>query len=310
MMASQLAWIGLGNMGRANKQNLVEKGNLEKPLIIYNRTKERSEDLASKLGSNRTKVVGTINNVVKEADIIFMCLGDDASVINVVDIMLQEDVKGKLIIDCSSLHPDTTNGLEKRITEQGAEFIGMPIFGPPAMAESGQLVCVLAGKSSSCLRVRPYTKGVMSRANIDFSDQPAGNATLLKMIGNTFILNVVNQLSEGYILAEKSGLGVNNLRNFIGTMFPGLYMEYSQRMLEGGYYKRTEPLFHVDLARKDARHAMSLGESSGAQDGLKLLKVAQDRLDVVKAELGDRRDISSVYGAVRKEAGLDFKNEG
>lgn len=252
----------------------------------------------------------TVNSVVQEADIIFMCLGDDASVISIVDVMLQEDVKGKLIIDCSSLHPDTTNDLEKRITIQGAEFIGMPVFGPPAMAESGQLVCVLAGKFSSCSRVKPYIKGVMGRAEIDFPNQPAGNATLLKMIGNTFILNVVNQLSEGYVLAEKSGLGVENLRKFVGAVLPGLYMEYSQRMLQGGYYKRTEPLFHVDLARKDAGHAMSLGESSGAQDGLTLLKVVLDRLDVVKAELGERGDISSVYGAVRKEAGLDFKNEG
>ncbi|KAH6615396.1 NAD binding domain of 6-phosphogluconate dehydrogenase-domain-containing protein [Boeremia exigua] len=285
-MVSQIAWIGLGNMGRAR--------NLQKPLIIYNRTKERSEDLASTLGWDRTRVLNTVNSVVNEADIIFLCLGDDASVVSIVDIILQEDVEGKLIIDCSSLHPDTTNGLEKRITAQGAEFVGMPVFGPPAMAESGQLVCVLAGKSSSCSRVKPYIKGVMGRA---------------EMIGNTFILNIVNQLSEGYVLAEKSGLGVDNLHNFVGAVLPGLYIEYSQRMLQGSYHKRTEPLFHVDLARKDARHAMSLGESSGAQGSLKLLKVVRGRLDVVKAELGDRGDISSVYGAVRNEAGLDFRNK-
>ena len=55
-----------------------------------------------------------------------MCLGDDAAVNDTVDSMLQEDVKGKLIVDCSTVHPDTTNALEKRITEKGAEFVGMP----------------------------------------------------------------------------------------------------------------------------------------------------------------------------------------
>jgi 3-hydroxyisobutyrate dehydrogenase-like beta-hydroxyacid dehydrogenase len=178
------------------------------------------------------------------------------------------------------------------------------------MADNGQLVCVIAGQQSSCDKVKPYTKGVMGRADIDFSGQPAGNATLLKVIGNTFILNMVSQLSEGHVLAEKSGLGVDNLHNFISTMFPGPYTAYSQRMLEGDYYKREEPLFHIDLARKDARHAMSLGESSGAQDGLKMLKLAQGRLDGVKEEIGDRGDIPSVYGVVRKEAGLEFKNKG
>jgi 3-hydroxyisobutyrate dehydrogenase-like beta-hydroxyacid dehydrogenase len=107
-------------------QNLVEKGNLDKPLIIFNRTKKRSEDLASKLGSDKTKVVDSINDAVKASDIIMMCLGDDAAVNSAVDAMLQADVKGKLIVDCSTVHPDTTNALEKRITDKGAEFVGMP----------------------------------------------------------------------------------------------------------------------------------------------------------------------------------------
>ncbi|CAN9194230.1 unnamed protein product [Alternaria alternata] len=305
-MAPQLAWIGLGNMGR----NLVEKGNLDKPLILYNRTKSRSEDLASKLGGSKTKVVDTISDAVKSSDIIFMCLGDDAAVNSAVDAMLEAGVNGKLVVDCSTVHPDTTNGLEKKITEKGGEFVGMPVFGAPAMADNGQLVCVSAGSKASCKKAVPYTTGVMGRANIDFSGQPAGNATLMKVIGNTFILNMVSQLSEGHVLAEKSGLGVDNLHTFISTMFPGPYTAYSQRMLAGDYYQREESLFHIDLARKDARHAMSLAESSGAKESMKMLKLAQGRLDGVKSEIGDKGDIPSVYGVVRKESGLDFKNKG
>lgn len=184
------------------------------------------------------------------------------------------------------------------------------VFGAPAMADNGQLVCVTAGKKASCDKVTPYTTGVMGRANIDFSNQPAGNATLMKVIGNTFILNMVSQLSEGHVLAEKSGLGVDNLHTFISTMFPGPYTAYSQRMLAGDYYQREEPLFHVDLARKDARHAMALADSSGAKESMKMLALAQGRLDEVKNELGDRGDIPSIYGVVRKESGLEFKNKG
>ncbi len=108
------------------------------------------------------------------------------------------------------------------------------------MAESGQLVCVLAGPSSAVEKVKPYTKGVMGRANIDFSDQPQGKATHLKIIGNTFILNMVETLSEGHTLAEKSGLGNDNLHQFIEIMFPGPYTAYSQRLKGGDYYKREE----------------------------------------------------------------------
>lgn len=98
------------------------------------------------------------------------------------------------------------------------------MFGAPSMAESGQLVCVLAGPAAAVGQVKKYTKGVIGRANIDFSDQPHGKATLLKVIGNTFILNMVESLSEGHTIAEKSGLGCENLHTFIETMFPGPYV--------------------------------------------------------------------------------------
>ncbi|KAJ4401988.1 hypothetical protein N0V91_007491 [Didymella pomorum] len=305
-MAPQLAWIGLGNMGRGMCANLVSKGKLDKPLILYNRTQKRSDDLSAKLGTDKTKVASTIPEAVKDSDIIFICVGDDAAVNSTVDTILGEDVNGKLIVDCSTVHPDTTNALEKRVTSAGASFVGMPVFGAPAMADAGSLVCVAAGSSDAVAKVLPYTDGVMGRATINFSSQPAGNATLLKVIGNTFILNMVNQLSEGHVLAEKSGLGVDNLHNFISTMFPGPYTAYSQRMLQGDYYKRDEPLFHIDLARKDARHAKALAEQSGTS--VKGLDVARARLDDVKEHLGDKGDIPSVYGAVRKESGLEFEN--
>jgi len=309
-MAPRVAWIGLGNMGRGMCKNLVEKGPLDKPLVLYNRTPRRSHDLAAQLGSFKTKVAPSIQDAVQDSDMIFMCLSDDVAVTSTVDTILESNVTSKLIVDCSTIHPDTTNSLERRIKAAGANFVAMPVFGAPAMADAGSLICVVAGQKPSCDQVIPFTTGVISRANIDFASQPAGNATLLKVIGNTFILNMVSQLSESHVLAEKSGLGVDNLHTFISTMFPGPYAAYSQRMLEGDYYKRDEPLFGIDLARKDAKHAMSLGESSGAADGLKMLSLAQGRLDAVKKELGNKGDIPSVYGVVRKEAGLDFKNKG
>ncbi|KAI8931144.1 hypothetical protein NX059_011497 [Plenodomus lindquistii] len=239
-----------------------------------------------------------------------MCLSNDETVTSTINAILESDITGKLIVDCSTIHPDTTNALEKKITAANASFVAMPVFGAPAMADAGSLVCVLAGASTSVKKVLPYTIGVMGRLNIDFSDQPAGNATLLKVIGNTFILNMVSQLSESHVLAEKSGLGSDNLQKFISAMFPGPYTAYSQRMISGDYYKREEPLFAVDLARKDARHAASLAESSGAGEAVKMLKLAQGRLDLVKSERGEKGDLPGIYGIVRKEAGLEFGNQG
>jgi 3-hydroxyisobutyrate dehydrogenase-like beta-hydroxyacid dehydrogenase len=287
-------------------KNLVEKGQLDKPLIIYNRTQKRSEDLSKSLPSGKSKVASSIQDAVSEADIIFTCVGDDAAINETIDAALKGDAKGKLFVDCSTVHPDTSDGLAKKVTGAGAEFVACPVFGAPAMADTGQLVCVLAGPKDSVEKVKPYTKGVMGKAFVDFGGQRAGQATLLKIIGNTFVLNMVETLSEGHTLAEKSGLGTDNLHQFIETMFPGPYTAYSTRMISGDY-NREEPLFAVDLARKDARHAMALAKAAGIR--LKDVEVADAHLEQVKKHRGEKGDIAGIYGAVRQEAGLKFENK-
>jgi 3-hydroxyisobutyrate dehydrogenase-like beta-hydroxyacid dehydrogenase len=287
-------------------KNLVEKGNLDKPLIIYNRTQKRATDLSESLPSGKSTVASSIDEAVSNADIIFTCVGDDAAINGTIDAALQGVVKGKLFVDCSTVHPDTSDALAKKITGAGAEFVACPVFGAPAMADNGQLICVLAGPRESVEKVKPYTKGVMGRAFVDFGGQPAGKATLLKVIGNTFILNMVETLSEGHVLAEKSGLGTDNLHQFIETMFPGPYAAYSTRMLSGDYHKREEPLFAVDLARKDARHAMALAKAAGTR--MKDVEIGDAHLEMVKKHKGEAGDIAGIYGAVRQEAGLKFEN--
>ena len=221
-------------------KNLVEKGDLDKPLLIFNRTVKRANDLNSKLPSGTSTVASTLDEAISQADIIFTCLGDDTAILDTIGTATKANIKGKLFVDCSTVHPNTTNQLAEAIQSQGAAFVACPVFGAPAMADNGQLICVLAGPGSAVKQVIPYCKGVMGRANIDFSDQPQSKATLLKVVGNTMILNMVESLSEGHTLAEKSGLGTDNLHHFIEVMFPGPYVAYSNRLMSGDYYKRDQ----------------------------------------------------------------------
>ncbi|KAK4932055.1 hypothetical protein LTR66_016003 [Elasticomyces elasticus] len=304
-MAPQLGWIGLGNMGRGMCKNLVEKGKLSEPLIIFNRTQSKAEDLSKKLG--HSTVAGSISDLVKKCDIVFYCLGDDASVLENVEKMLQTDVKNKIVVDCSTIHPDTTKKENDMITKAGGQFVAMPVFGAPAMADAGNLVCVLAGPKECVEKVKPYTKGVMGRADIDYSGQEPSQATLLKVIGNTFILSMVTTLAEGHTVAEKSGLGSDELHKFIEVMFPGPYTTYSNRMVSGDYFEREEPLFAVDLAKKDARHAQKVAKDSGAR--FRTAELGDEYLSTVKEEKGAKGDIAGIYGAVRKQAGLPYDNK-
>ena len=126
------------------------------------------------------------------------------------------------------------------------------------------------------------------------------------MLGNTFILNMVESLAEGMTAAEKTGLGAEVYEQWVGTMFPGAFAKYAERMHSGDYHTREEPLFAVDLARKDLRHASGLAGGEGVR--LRSVEVTDGYLQDVKKERGEKGDIAAVYGAIRKEAGLPFEN--
>jgi 3-hydroxyisobutyrate dehydrogenase-like beta-hydroxyacid dehydrogenase len=103
-------------------KNIVTRGDLDKPLIIFNRTTKRAEDFSKSIPFGKSVVASSITDAVSKSDIIFTCVGDDAAVNETLDAALKSGAKGKLFVDCSTVHPDTTENLEKKITAAGAEF--------------------------------------------------------------------------------------------------------------------------------------------------------------------------------------------
>lgn len=165
------------------------------------------------------------------------------------------------------------------------------------MADAGQLICVLAWPTEHVEKV------------IDYTGSAPGKATLLKVIGNTFILSMVETISEGHVVAGKTGSGVDDLHRFLEAIFPGPYTAYSNWMRSGDYHQREEPLFSAKLTRKDAGHAMALAERAGVQ--MKNAPLAADGcLKGVLGHMGDKGDIAGIYGAKRVEAGLKSENPG
>ncbi|KAI9374039.1 hypothetical protein BJX61DRAFT_532705 [Aspergillus egyptiacus] len=316
MASETVSWIGLGNIGRGMSRNIAIKGPQKSPLILYNRTASKASAFAASLTSEKPQsaiVAPSLPAAVKDASISFICVGDDAAVDQIIDTLTSDktlNLKDKLIVDCSTVHPDTSRRTHTTLASHGATFIACPVFGAPNAADAGQMVVVPAGPSDAINRIKPFLEGVTSKAVLDLGpqgEQDVGRATLLKVLGNTFILNTVETLAEGLVAAEKSGLGTEVYQQWVNTMFPGPFAKYADRMATGEYFKREEPLFAVDLARKDLRHAADIGQKAGVV--LPSVKTTDEYLKVVKEEKGVKGDIAGVYGAIRKEAGLPFDNQ-
>ncbi|KAK5126667.1 hypothetical protein LTR85_009601 [Meristemomyces frigidus] len=309
----RIAWIGLGNMGRAMTTNIVNKSNaFTAPLVLYNRTTARAEALSSSLPPGKTSVAYSIAEAIEQADIVFTIVSNDAAFEETVAKALQapNGLKGKLLVGSSTIAPETAMKMGQMITEAGGEFLAMPVFGAAVAADAGKLLCVPAGPKSCVDKVRPFLDGVMGRMTIDLSDESYDKALKLKILGNSFLFGMVESLSEAHVVAEKAGLGTDNLHKFIMGFFGGTsYEHYSARMVSGDYHKNKEPAFEASLARKDAGLNMKLAKSVGAR--MANVETADARLVEVQkhaTDTGIKGDFIHMYGIIRAEAGLPFEN--
>lgn len=107
----KLGWIGVGNMGLPMALNLLKVGH---ELHVYNRSAEKTEPLTGK-GAHLEE---TAEALAESADIIFVMLSDD-EVVKTVFLtdggMLKANLKGKLIINMSTVAPKTSRQLAELV---------------------------------------------------------------------------------------------------------------------------------------------------------------------------------------------------
>lgn len=152
----------------------------------------------------------------------------------------------------------------------------------------------------------------MGRGVIELGED-VSKASLMKTSGNFITAAMMEMISEAHVLAEKSGLGSKNLEALIKDNYGPLAYTMSRRLTTGAYCppKGEKPWSNLNLAIKDVSHGITCAENVGTR--LKIAEVALSHLKEAKKyaeENGGRAmDSSSMYGIIRRDAGLDFESD-
>ncbi|KAJ5838193.1 uncharacterized protein N7525_003381 [Penicillium rubens] len=306
----QVGWIGLGSMGLAMAQNIQRflQRDKKSQLRFWNRTASRGAPLEL-LGAIECE---SIAQLVIECDLIFISTSDDAALNAIVNqILTVKDLDGKLFMDTTTVHPNTTKQTNGKLKKRNASFVAAPAFGATPAAESGTVLMAMGGPSEAIGRLAPFGKGVLAREVMIVSDQPE-KATLLKTLGNFIVAGTMEIVGEAQVLAEKSDLGTDMLEKLLELNFGSLMHSSSTRMTQGVYIPEEgqSPWSNLDLGIKDVQHGISYAQDVGAR--LKVAEVALDNMvrakDFSDAHGGRPLDSSSGYGIIRQDSGLDFEN--
>lgn len=220
-MTKKIAYLGLGIMGRGMVSNLLKAGY---PVTVWNRTAER----CSSLVEQGAKQAGTPALAAAEADVIMYCLSDDSAVEDLVfgaGDLLSGVEEGQIVVDMTSVHPDTSRLEAAAYAEKGVQFLDAPVFGSKNEAAGGGLWIVVGGKKELFEEVKPILE-VLSETTHYMGGTAQGAS--MKLVGNLVVASQLEALGEAMILATRAGLdpqdvlGVLHVTDFKSPIFDGV----------------------------------------------------------------------------------------
>lgn len=190
-----LAIVGTGRMGTAFAKRLIEVG---KPVTVWNRTPANT-DAAAKAGATVAPDIGT----AAVADVILISLTNAAAVDAVTTDLIAAGLSGKLVVDLSTLLPDQTEAVAKRITDAGADFVDCPVGGTVGPALKGMLLGMAGGTPEAFARAKPVLDHLCKRVELL---GPAGSGARMKLAVNLPLALYWQTLAEALAMLDGSGI--------------------------------------------------------------------------------------------------------
>jgi 3-hydroxyisobutyrate dehydrogenase-like beta-hydroxyacid dehydrogenase len=281
-------------MGLPMAQNVLKAGHA---VHVFNRTAARAESLLTQGArwESSPRAVG------EKSSIVLSILADDAALENVAlgeRGVLAGLKKGGIHVDMSTVSPDTTKSLAQEYDARGMHFIAAPVFGRPEAAAAAKLWICPAGPAEAIERCRPLF-AAMGQGVIVVGTEPH-LASVLKLVGNFFVISAIETLGEAFTLAEKSGLKVDTVLEVIKALLPvPLFQGYGTRMARNEF---VPPGFVLRLGLKDVGLMRKLADQ--VQAPLPLADLAHQHLRAAFAHGRGELDWGALITVIREMAAL------
>ena len=288
-MGVKIGFIGLGVMGYPMAGWLSKAGH---SVTVYNRTGMVGQRWLAEFSGN---IANTPGGAAKNADIVFICVGNDKDVLAVT--MGSEGVfstikSGSILIDHTTTSADLAKNLanEARLHECG--FIDAPVSGGQQGAEGGQLTVMCGGSVEDFAKIESvvacFSKAVTLMG-------PTGSGQLCKMVNQICIAGLVQGLAEGLNFAQRAGLDAHQVVDVISKgAAQSWQMENRYKTMLAGEYEHG---FAVEWMRKDLSFALEEAKTNGS--ALPVAQLVDEYYAEVEALGGNRWDTSSLLARLQ-----------
>ena len=205
-----VTFVGLGTMGYPMAGHLSRSELFN--VSVFNRTSEKSAQWGE---AYEGRVALTIEDAVKDADVVITCTGRDEDMMEIVfsdDGMMPYLKKGSIFIDHTTTSFKLAKHLNESLKDKNIAFIDAPVSGGEAGAINGVL-SVMAGGDAHILDacdsiIKTYAKSITLMGD-------SGSGQLAKMVNQICIAGLLQGLSEGLLFAESENLNMDKLLSAI-----------------------------------------------------------------------------------------------
>lgn len=252
---------GLGNMGSAIAQRLIETANT---VTVWNRSAEKCGPLAA-AGAG---VAPSAAVLAGAADIVLTTLTDAAAISAVYGGptgLLAGDIKDKLFVEMSTVPPHVQTELAGRVRAKGAAFVECPVGGTTGPARRGKLIGLVGADPADAARVMPLLEQLCRRIE---HCGPVGAGATMKLALNLPLMVYWQALGEALALCRPLGLDPHRAIDLLAESSGGANVLKVRGPALVKALKGEDPgpaMFTLDNGIKDLRIMLAEGARRGVE---------------------------------------------
>ncbi len=287
-----IGFIGMGHMGSHMVKRLLHAGY---HLTVYDRTAERAQAMGQ-LGAASAQ---TPRELAQSCDVIISCVTNDSALEAVMltpDGALAGAHASSVIIDMSTVAPQTSRHLFQAAKAVGVPMIDAAVSGSVPQVEEGSLVIFVGGERETYERCKPLLD-VLGKQNSYLGS--SGKGTTMKLVVNLLLGLGRQALAEALVLGEKAGLERAQLIDVLGRT--AVVSPRQQADLEHARQREYPADFALALMYKDFH--LVLNEAFEVSAPVPMTAVAQQLAAAALPSVGEE-DASAIIQFMEVLAGL------
>ncbi len=294
----KIGFIGLGIMGKSMALNLLKNGF---PLIVYNRTKSKAEELAEQ----GAEVADNPADAAREASVIITMISNDDALREVFygEQGILSGIKGnQTVIDSSTVSPTLSRQLYADCKAKSSSFLDAPVTGSKEGARDGTLTFMVGG-DREVMEAHLDVFQAMGKKTVYVG--PSGSGSQLKLAHNTVVAINTAAVCEGVSMAYKAGI---DPAVFLDVLYSGGGNSRAAEMKGPKIIARDfDTHFSLKWMLKDLKLASALGDQLNAVSPL-LGAVKQLFQEAVNAEIGEE-DVSALIKVYEQAMNIKVESQ-